>query len=417
MSATQDGVEHPTSDQSGGSSRLSIERSALLNLSVASLIAATVVWLVLSSMADVSRLTGRIIHATEVIRAVEVLRGHLVDAETGERGYIITGLPEYLMPYQSALDEVEQHRRHLTELLGNAPHMRARMAELERNIHAKLEIARANIAAAREQGFAAARQRVLTAGGRQRMEAIRSMLDVHADEASSQLATLRMQRQQAVSLLEAEIVIAMLLLVTGMGVFHMRLLGEMRQRRAQEELAEHRAMHDSLTGLPNRRALIMQLEQVLKRCARHQRMAGVLFLDLNGFKAVNDRHGHQAGDALLQQVAQRLTGLVRSTDLVARLGGDEFVVLTEEIGEHDDICRIVGKITREIAEPYSLWSNVTVSVSTSIGVAIYPNDGEQLDDLLSRADTAMYAAKRSGSNCHCDTPREYAHCVLPKQAP
>jgi diguanylate cyclase (GGDEF)-like protein len=408
-------LPHSSAENAGLPPHGSIERHALFSLLAATSLAALVVWLLLSAMTEVSRLSDRLIHTGEVIHAVEVLKVHLTDVETGERGYLITGSPEYLEPYHSALIELENHRQRLAALRGKAPAATVQAHQLERLIHAKLEIARANVAA-RGQGWEAARSQLMAAGGKQKMDAIRQLLDTIADASNQEFEALRRQRQAAVALLEAEIVLAMLLLVAGLGLFHRRLLNEMRRRREQEERAQHLAMHDSLTGLPNRRALIVQLEQVLKRCARHQRLAAILFLDLNGFKAVNDRYGHQAGDELLRQVAQRLTRLMRATDLVARLGGDEFVVLSEEIGEDEDVCRIIGKITREIAAPFTLEAGLVVTISTSAGVAIYPEDGEELDGLLSRADSAMYAAKQSGSNCFCSDVRRNESCVLNQQA-
>ncbi len=138
----------------------------------------------------------------------------------------------------------------------------------------------------------------------------------------------------------------------------------------------------------------------------------LLFLDLNGFKPVNDQYGHKAGDEVLKQVAQRLSEAMRASDRVARFGGDEFVVLVEDIQEKEDVCGIVAKVDEAIFRAFTLVEGVQVSISTSIGVAIYPRDAEDMESLLRVADTAMYAAKNSASNCFCKEQKQLRRCVL-----
>jgi diguanylate cyclase (GGDEF)-like protein/PAS domain S-box-containing protein len=160
---------------------------------------------------------------------------------------------------------------------------------------------------------------------------------------------------------------------------------------------ESEATRDALTGLPNRRLLQRNLPAALARSERQGHSLALLFLDLNGFKAVNDTHGHEAGDELLRQVGQRLVAAVRVTDTVARLAGDEYVVLLEPVGDPlADPAAVAAKIDATIAAPFVLEA-ATVQVSVSIGSAVYqPRCGISADELLSGADSAMYAAKRSG---------------------
>ena len=161
-----------------------------------------------------------------------------------------------------------------------------------------------------------------------------------------------------------------------------------------ERHMEHLAHHDVLTGLPNRLSLLDRLRKGLALARRQGRKLGLLFIDLDGFKPVNDRYGHETGDRLLQQVARRLTDGVREADTVARFGGDEFVVYLSEVQSTEAVARLAEKILRQLAEPYSL-GELTVTVSASIGAALFPLDGEDVDQLIARADSAMYAAKRS----------------------
>jgi len=157
---------------------------------------------------------------------------------------------------------------------------------------------------------------------------------------------------------------------------------------------EERAFHDELTGLPNRALLLDRLQDALHRASRHQRSVGVLFLDLDRFKVVNDSLGHSAGDDLLCEVARRLERSIRPGDTVARLGGDEFVVVIGDMLRHTDALVAAERVRRALAHPVNLGAEATV-ISTSIGISIAHGD-ESPDNLLRDADTAMYRAKDLG---------------------
>jgi diguanylate cyclase (GGDEF)-like protein len=174
-----------------------------------------------------------------------------------------------------------------------------------------------------------------------------------------------------------------------------QLEGTVAQRTAELQAL---LMRDVLTNLPNRRAIMQLLPEALDRAARAGRPCAVLFLDLDGFKAINDTHGHEEGDELLRQFGARVQQAVRKTDTVARLAGDEFVVVLELLTDGPDANDKARQLIARLQQPYQLTS-VTVQVSASIGVALHqPDDVRDLTALLARADGAMYAAKRAGKN-------------------
>ncbi|MFF5228061.1 diguanylate cyclase domain-containing protein [Dactylosporangium sp. NPDC000521] len=163
----------------------------------------------------------------------------------------------------------------------------------------------------------------------------------------------------------------------------------------EQRRQEHEAAHDVLTGLPNRRRLVGRIRDAVERVRRGGGPMAVLFLDLNGFKPVNDKYGHAVGDELLIRIADRLAGTVRSTDFVARIGGDEFVVVLEQFGPVERVAPVLQRILAAVEEPLVL-SLTTVTVSTSIGVAIAgdPEAAVDPEELVRAADEAMYRAKR-----------------------
>jgi diguanylate cyclase (GGDEF)-like protein len=168
--------------------------------------------------------------------------------------------------------------------------------------------------------------------------------------------------------------------------------------RANSELVQL-ALHDNLTRLPNRILLNDRLDQAIHKAVRQKSHFAVLFMDLDGFKAVNDAYGHHTGDLLLVEVAKRIQDAKRGEDTVARLGGDEFVLLIDP-GDPEDAAVLALRLVESIHAPYVI-GRQTLHVSTSIGIAIFPQDGDNNHELMVNADAAMYHAKEQGRNCYC----------------
>jgi diguanylate cyclase (GGDEF)-like protein len=184
-------------------------------------------------------------------------------------------------------------------------------------------------------------------------------------------------------------------LVRGFNQLVRRLREKEQALLASEARLSFMAQHDPLTGLPNRMMFEDRFDQAVKRCQRHGSELALLFCDLDGFKLINDMHGHQAGDAVLREVAARLSAGRRAEDTVARLGGDEFVLLLGDQSDARTAARLVGEqCLHAVSEPYVLEEG-TVTLGLSIGVAVYRGGGSATH-LLTLADAAMYQAKRAG---------------------
>lgn len=178
-------------------------------------------------------------------------------------------------------------------------------------------------------------------------------------------------------------------------------------RRSEEQVREL-AYYDTLTSLPNRRLLLDRLGQALAQAKRHRHLMAILFMDLDGFKQINDSLGHDVGDALLREVAARLTTCVRGADTVSRPGGDEFIVALAEIAHPEDAAQVAEKVLRALAAPVAA-SGHRLLVTASLGIAIFPDDGADVLELMKKADRAMYAAKEAGRNRY----RFYRDLALP----
>ena len=172
---------------------------------------------------------------------------------------------------------------------------------------------------------------------------------------------------------------------------------DITDRRRAEERVEFQAYHDMLTGLPNRLLLRDRLSVAMAHAQRRRQHLALMFLDLDHFKLINDTLGHSAGDRLLQDLAQRLSGCVRQDDTVARVGGDEFTLLFPGLGRGLDAVRMAQKVLKSIAQPFLL-DGQELHVTASVGIAIYPEDGKDAEGLMSNADGAMYRAKDLGRN-------------------
>ncbi|GAB3550631.1 hypothetical protein GCM10027343_33900 [Noviherbaspirillum agri] len=179
------------------------------------------------------------------------------------------------------------------------------------------------------------------------------------------------------------------------------------ERKRAEARMQHLANFDILTDLPNRALLRDRMRQALASAQREKHCVAVMFIDLDKFKPVNDRLGHEAGDQLLMQVAKRLRGCLRESDTVARVGGDEFVVLLPKVDGEDDALLVASKILDTLNAPFVLASH-TVEISGSIGVAVYPEHGSEVEKLMKSADEAMYHAKQSGGS----TIRSFSQLAL-----
>jgi diguanylate cyclase (GGDEF)-like protein/PAS domain S-box-containing protein len=169
------------------------------------------------------------------------------------------------------------------------------------------------------------------------------------------------------------------------------------ERKINQQYLEYLSTHDQLTGLANRNLLFERLQHAIKLASRNETSIAVFFIDLDGFKTINDLHGHYIGDQLLIQAAKRLTTSLRDSDTISRVGGDEFVLILENFKEPEILPMVADKILKIISRPYEI-EELRCQITTSIGISLYPKHSNNPEELISLADTAMYEAKHNGKN-------------------
>jgi len=179
--------------------------------------------------------------------------------------------------------------------------------------------------------------------------------------------------------------------------FFVGIVGDISERKRNEEAITKLAHFDANTGLPNRTLFFDRFQCAIAQARRSGQQLAVMFLDLDGFKAVNDTLGHVAGDALLTEVAARLLKSIRAVDTVARFGGDEFAFVLNNATSEANIALVANRVITSLAEPFML-DGVSCQIGGSLGIAMFPQDHESMDTLINQADTAMYVAKKGGKN-------------------
>ena len=331
-----------------------------------------------------------------VTAALKDVQGNLAGAETELRGYILTGERQRLDQAHALVERAGLPVQALRARPEAIPEQRYRVEALDALIVEELERLGKLIEIDRKQGLLAAIRAITATGGATTLRRAEGLTQDLLAEEDVQLAA---QTEQSRSSSDLSIITAAVATFFNLALLATVILlarREIRERRQAEEVVKFAATHDPLTGLPNRLLLADRVNRVVVQSRRQGRSAALLFIDLDRFKNINDALGHEAGDRLLQNVADRLVRCVRRSDTVARHGGDEFVVLLEGFQDPRDLTQVAEKILAEVAGPMTIYGK-EFQITASVGISTFPADGEDLRALLKNADVAMYRAKQQGN--------------------
>lgn len=337
-------------------------------------------------------------HTETVIGQLNELKIALLQVENDERGYLITGRDDMLEPYEQMHQQVLALQRQIAAAVEDNTVQVMNAGSLKVLLEAKLVSSRRMVRLRQSEGMISSLAIIGSGQDEDEYRVIVALIDRMLAE-ENRLLNVRRQAVHdsfgSIKLLAGTSVAIMLVLLIAVGWLVRK---DLQRQSALMDKLNQIAHHDELTGLPNRRYFGSAAQAALSLAARHQRLSAVMMLDLDGFKAVNDTFGHEAGDVLLREVAVRIRNTIRSSDFVARFGGDEFAMLLPEVEGLGTITTVCRKVLKAVGAPYVLDIDEEPKelVGVSIGVAVAPHHGADIETLLSRADMALYRAKQAG---------------------
>ena len=316
----------------------------------------------------------------------------ITNAESGQRGYLLTG-------HTLFLSAVEQGRKETTDVIARIDQeaagfgeVHAELQKLKQLVRQKFDSMDQGIQVQLRAGTYAAHLSLSKDKGHELMRRINVLL-YKIDGTLAQLRTA----------FEQEIRERMIAAVIGALLFSYRhttqLLEQVLQSQAVTKKLSHQADHDLLTDLPNRRSVYEHLDNIYALARHDSKPFAIFFMDLDGFKQVNDQYGHEMGDALLVEVANMFSRVLRQTDFLARQGGDEFVLVVGSYLYRQELVQLAQRLIQLFSSPVMV-RNHALNIGVSIGIAEYPHHGKQVKQLLHAADKAMYASKKKGKNCY-----------------
>ena len=367
-------------------------------LAAAALALALLAWSV-SGLVTAMRGTAAFASRThEISSAFGILQANLSKAETAERGFVIAG-GDALVPYEEAVTAIDRNLALIRALMSNEPAQRMNMAELEQRIQSKLATLQLIVDARSDGGIVPAQLLVSAEQDELETQSIQRVLGRMESSENRRLDRKIGEREAANRRFWQSFGLLASLLLSAVVWQYLKVRNIVQAAEEAKARIRHLAEHDALTGLANRRLLKAKMEHAIVRARRDAQSIAVMFIDLDGFKQVNDVLGHQAGDTLLKAVSERLRKSVRANDTVARLGGDEFVVVASHISEMH-AAQLARQLVEVVSRPYSLVGGAArpAQVSASIGISFYPRDGRSPDALLAKADNALNRAKGAGKN-------------------
>ena len=348
----------------------------------------------LASSASIRRMFEATASVTNCLHVIDALKGiqfKIANLEVAQRQYILTGEPTHLEEARSLLTSSREPLKKLHQFGSDG-----RSSQDIERLGAMLDEHIANFSALielhRTQGFASAIQALRDNRPGAAMGRIQEVLARLEADQDAVLVQRTQQSANNTALSRITALVAAFFNLALLGFIYYLTYREVRERRLAEAALVYTATHDPLTQLPNRSLFSERLQHALNVAQRHERRVAVLFIDLDRFKNINDTLGHEAGDHVLQDIAERLGQCVRESDTIARQGGDEFVVLVEEFDEPQSIVAVAEKILAAVAKPLPL-DGKEFHITASIGISTFPDDGNSLQVLLKNADIAMYRAK------------------------
>ncbi len=333
-----------------------------------------------------------------VVSSLEAIRFHALAINSGQQNYALTGSDRDFTIYRQGVSEIEAELAVLTKQANDLSALKTNIEPINAAVKALITRQNAMVEVRRADGFAAAQalaQAHVDAAENERLLTLTHTVLVEARKNLDTLASKDTEFGRKIEQWVLWLLTATVLVLVFLYIIFRRLN---RQQRKAQALMKHQATHDELTGLHNRAAAVSYIgDRIGEPSTRALGGFALLLLDLDGFKAINDTLGHDAGDALLKEAGVRMTQSLRESDFLARLGGDEFLVVLPQVSEESTANRVAQKLIASIAPAYIL-GNASGNVTLSVGISLFPHHAREREALMKCADVALYEAKRAGRN-------------------
>jgi diguanylate cyclase len=327
-------------------------------------------------------------------------RSAMVEAETGQRGYLITNNVEFFNAYNAGKQKALKTYQEIASNFQSFPNIKPLMSEVSKLSEEKFNIIESSIKVQLNAGSYASHLTLTKDRGR----AVMSLITLKLTDADALLLAQRQTHEKQIhQALELTIFCGLMLVVIIVGILifsykrTIQLFEAMLETKEVSKSLAHQAEHDMLTNLANRRGFEHYIELAHSNAHQRNLQYAVIYMDLDGFKAVNDSHGHNIGDSVLVEVAKIITGQLREHDFLARLGGDEFAIVINHYHQQKSLVDIASRIIAALRKPLNIQGK-PIEIGASIGIARFPQDALHKDTLIAMADTAMYYSKKKGKN-------------------
>lgn len=384
-----------------------------------------------------------VIHTHNVITDSEKLLSSMKDAETGQRGYLLTQEITYLEPYYTGMSNAQKMFQELRLLTKDNPEQQAALDNIDKSMKLKFDELALTVELTQYDNLSQALKVVKEDRGKDYMDSLRAdltqFINIEMILLEKRKGDFKENRTQLVTLIKMQIVVLIFLAIATISFMkrnlfdplNLLLLSTKKMQQGEKleiadvveknemgnllaaffkmnevvhekaEVLAYKAHHDELTGLQNRSMVNTELQCAIHHGEKTNTKVAVYFLDLNKFKEINDSLGHDIGDQVLIKTSQLLAETIRSKDKVFRLGGDEFLVIGQDISQHSGIKKLTSKLLEQFKFPVII-NETSMLISPSIGVAIYPDDSVKGEELIKFADIAMYEAKKEQGNSCCE---------------
>ncbi len=378
--------------------RLTVESITLAGLVCAAITIGGASYVAINSADRLIDSNETLLDAQRVIAALEDIRYSAMEMDVGSRNYAITGKRYDFTPYLKGRVNIEAELGYLRARRTTDPILDRRFDELESAAQRLFELGKVETSGEGPSDIDSARLLVEREKHESEHDRVTTLIYKMLYEEHAELDRLEVAQRdlgtQTRQLILALVFAAGTILVFLYGLLH-RLNAVQRVRQAH---IAYEASHDALTGIMNRAAMMRELRANIDAATEGPAPFALLLLDLDGFKDVNDKSGHDAGDELLKEVALRIKGVLRPSDALARLGGDEFLAIVTGTDDRQSIAHVAQKMVEAVARPFHVGAGGSASVTVSIGISLCPGDQSDREKLMKAADLALYSAKHAGKN-------------------